>query len=58
MSYGFTKGILIGGVIGASIALIKPTVMDQRGRKRMMKNSKSLVRRSSGVISDVLNIIR
>ncbi|HHV95561.1 MAG TPA: YtxH domain-containing protein, partial [Clostridiaceae bacterium] len=45
MGNGFTKGVIIGGLIATSIGLaISNDLMSPRGRKRMMKTGKKLLK--------------
>lgn len=56
---GFTKGFLIGGVIGAAVSMVmEPDMLKSKSRRRMAKNGRQLLRKSGHVISDVIDLIR
>lgn len=56
---GFTKGLLVGGIIGASIGMmVKPERMNGRSRRKMMKAGRNLVRRSGHIIGDVVDMFK
>jgi gas vesicle protein len=51
----FARGVVIGGVLGATASLILNTdVMSTRTRRRMMRSGKELVRRSSRIIGNMV----
>lgn len=55
----FAKGLVIGGLIGASISILtNPEIVDPRMRKRMIKSGKRIVRRSGNVLGDMMHMIR
>lgn len=59
MHSGFTKGLVIGGIIGASVSImVNSDMMRPRTKKRMMRNGRTLLRKSGGIISDVVDIFR
>lgn len=59
MRNGFTKGLLLGSVIGASIGwVMDPDMMSNRNRKRMMKNSRRFLRRSGHIVNDIVDVFR
>jgi len=59
MNNGFTKGLIIGSVIGASISMIMgPEMMKGRTRRRMMKEGRNLLRRSGGIIGDLVEAFK
>ncbi len=59
MHNSFTKGLIVGGFIGASIsAMMNSDMMSSRNKKRMMRNSRSLIRKSGHVIGDVVDLFR
>lgn len=59
MRTGFTRGLVIGSLIGASVSMMmNPDMMKARNRKKMMKNGRNLVRKSGNVISDVISMFR
>jgi gas vesicle protein len=59
MQGGFTKGLIVGGIIGASVSMaMGPDMMKNRTRKRMMKQGRSFLRRSGNIVGDVLDVFR
>ncbi len=59
MHNGFTKGLLIGGIIGASISMMSNSDMMRPGnRRKMMKAGKMLLRRSGSILGNVAEILR
>lgn len=59
MQGGFTKGLLIGSIIGASISMMmEPGMMNNRTRRKMMKSGRNLIRKSGNIIGDVVELFR
>lgn len=60
MQNGFSRGLFIGSIIGASVSMMmrNSDMMNPRSRKRMMRNSRSFLRRSGSIIGDVVDIFR
>jgi hypothetical protein len=59
MNSGFTKGLFIGSIIGASVSMMMNNdMMRPKTRKRMMRTGRTLLKRSSGIIGDVVDIFR
>ncbi len=59
MLKNFTKGLVIGGIIGASIGVITNSdIMDPHMRKKMVKSGRKLMRRSNHVIGDMIDLFR
>jgi hypothetical protein len=59
MHRGFTKGLVWGSLIGASISMAMGSdMMRPSTRRRMMRTGRTFMRKSGGIISDVLDIIR
>ncbi|MCX7842404.1 MAG: YtxH domain-containing protein [Clostridia bacterium] len=59
MNNGFTRGLLIGSIIGASVGIMmNDDMMNSRTRKRIMKTGRNVLRRSGNVLGDVLQLIR
>ncbi len=55
----FAKGMLIGGLIGASISVLtNPEIVDPRTRKRLIKSGKKIVRRSGNVFEDMVHMFK
>lgn len=59
MSGGFTKGLVIGSIIGASVSMMMNNdAMRPRTKKKMIRAGRTLLRRSGGIISDVVDVFR
>lgn len=59
MNGGFAKGLIIGGIIGASVSMMmNPGIMKGRSKKRMLRNGRDFLRRSGSLIGDFMHILR
>ncbi|NLC69027.1 MAG: YtxH domain-containing protein [Clostridiaceae bacterium] len=59
MLNGFTKGLLIGSILGTSIGVMMDTsMMKRRNRRKMMKAGRSFLRRTGNIISAVVEAFR
>lgn len=60
MNSGFTRGLVVGSIIGASVSMImnNNNMMQPRNRRKMMRTGKALLRKSGGIISDVVDVFR
>ena len=59
MRMKFARGMVIGGLIGASISILtNPDIIDPHMRKKMIKSGKKIVRRSKNVLGDVIHMFR
>lgn len=59
MQNGFTKGLIVGSIIGGSASMImEPGIMKKKNRKRITRAGKSFLRRSGNIISDVVDAFR
>jgi gas vesicle protein len=60
MRNGFVKGIMIGGIVAASVGLMMNSdmMMSSRTKKRMMRGGRNLLRKSGNIISDVADLFR
>lgn len=59
MQNGFTRGLIVGSLIGASVSMMmNPDMMRNRTRKRLMRGGKNLMRRSGNLLGDVMNLLR
>lgn len=59
MNGGFTKGLVVGSIIGASVSmLMNNDRMRPRNRRKMMRTGRMLLRKSGGIISDVVDAFR
>jgi len=57
MRGGFTTGIIVGSLVGASASmLLEPDVMRKR-KKRMMKQGRRMMRASSEVLGDLVALM-
>ncbi|ACL75552.1 MULTISPECIES: YtxH domain-containing protein [Eubacteriales] len=59
MLRNFTKGLVIGGLIGASISVLtNPEVVDPRMRRRMMKSGRKILHRSNNMLGEMIQMFR
>ncbi|MEN6313054.1 MAG: YtxH domain-containing protein [Clostridiaceae bacterium] len=59
MQNGFIKGVMVGGIIAASVSMMMTSDMVKpRTKKRMMRNGRSFLRKSSSIIGDVADMFR
>ncbi len=58
MRMGFTKGFIIGSIVGASIAMMNPDMVNKKTRKRMIRNGRNFLRKSGDIIGDVMDMFR
>lgn len=59
MMRNFTKGLVVGGIIGASISVLaNPEIVDPRTRRRMIKSGRKIWRRSNHMIGDMVHMFR
>ncbi len=59
MIRGFTKGLFLGGLIGASVSMMTNSGMIKgRTKKRWMKTGRNLFRKSGDIFSDVVELFR
>ncbi len=59
MHTGFTRGLIIGSVVGAAIGtMVSPQVINNKTRKRMMRTGRHLMKRSSHMLGDVIDVFR
>jgi gas vesicle protein len=59
MRIGFTRGLLIGGLIGASLSMLSnPDGVKSRKNRRVMKAGRNLLRKSGNVVEDVVDLFR
>jgi len=57
MRNGFTSGIILGGIVGATMSMIinKDINMDKT-RKRMMRIGKNVYKKSRRMVSDIADM--
>lgn len=54
MRNGFTSGMLIGGIVGATMSMIMNHDIDiNKTKRRMMRMGRNVCRRSRRIISDL-----
>ena len=59
MNGGFSKGLFIGSIIGASVSMMmNKDMMHSRSRRRLMRTSRNFLRKSGNIISDVVDAFR
>ncbi|NSW89170.1 MAG: YtxH domain-containing protein [Firmicutes bacterium] len=59
MLNGFTKGLIVGSILGASISMMmEPDIMKRRNKKRMIRAGRNFLRRTGNIISDVVDAFR
>ncbi len=59
MNGGFTRGLVVGSIIGASVSIIMNNdMMRPRNRRKMLRTGRTLLRKSGGIISDVVDAFR
>lgn len=58
MRNGFTTGMLIGGIVGATVSMIANHDIDMnRTRRRVMRMGKNMYRRSRRLVSDITGMM-
>ncbi len=59
MMRNFARGLLIGGLIGASLSVLtNPEIVDPHMRRKMIKSGRKIWRRSNNVFSDMMHMFR
>lgn len=59
MNSGFTRGLIVGSILGASVSvMMNADKMNGRAKRRMMRNGRDLLRRSGGIIGDMVGLFR
>ena len=58
MRGGFTKGMIVGSIIGISMSMMMDTGDMSKRKRRMLKNGRSVFRSSSDLINDVARMFR
>ena len=59
MRNGFTRGLLIGSIIGASLSMaMNSDNMNDRSRKKMKRSGRDLMRRSGSILGDVIELLK
>lgn len=58
MRGGFTKGIIVGSIIGASMSMMMDNGNMSKKRRRMIKNGRSAWKSSADLIGDVVRMFK
>lgn len=59
MRSGFSKGLIIGSIIGASVSMaVNSDKRNTRSRRKMKKNGLELMRKSGAIIGDVVDLFK
>ncbi len=59
MMRNFARGLVIGGLIGASLSILtNPEIVDPHMRKKMVKSGRKIWRRSNHVFGDMMHMLR
>lgn len=59
MQGSFTRGLVIGSLIGASLSIMaNSNMVNGRTKKRMMRTGRNIWRRSGNLIGDVVDMFR
>ncbi|MGI6777497.1 MAG: YtxH domain-containing protein [Acetivibrionales bacterium] len=59
MQSSFTKGLIVGSIMGAAISMmVEPDMMRGRTRKRVIRGGKNFMRKSGHLIGDVIEMFR
>jgi len=59
MMRNFARGLVIGGLIGASISVLtNPEIVDPHMRRKMIKSGRKIWHRSNHVFGDMMHMFR
>jgi len=59
MQNGFVKGVVVGGIIAASVGMMmNSNMMQSKTKRRMIRSGKAFLRKSGHIISDVADMFR
>ena len=59
MMRNFARGLVIGGLIGASISVLtNPEIVDPHMRKKMFRTGRKIMHRSNNVFGDMMHMLR
>jgi gas vesicle protein len=59
MNGGFTKGLIVGGIVGASVSMMMNNdTMKGRSRRKMMRSGKSILRNTGTLVGDIVEMFR
>ncbi len=56
-SRGFTSGMLLGSVVGATMGMLAGD-SNMRTRRKMMKSGKNMVRKTGRLVADMVELFR
>lgn len=58
MKNGFTSGMLIGGIVGATMSMMMNHDIDMhKTKKRMMRMGRNMYKRSRRIVSDISDMM-
>lgn len=58
MHSGFTRGLIIGGLIGASVSLaLGPEMVSNSSRRRMMRTGRHFLKKSGSIMGDMIELL-
>jgi gas vesicle protein len=56
---GFMKGLIIGGIVGASVAMmLNGDSALSKNRKKIMRSGNNFIRKSGRIVNDVIDLFR
>ncbi|AUG57126.1 hypothetical protein [Acetivibrio saccincola] len=59
MRSGFTRGLIMGSIIGASVGMVmNSNMMNGKSKRKLKKTSAELIRKSGSIIGDVIDLFR
>ncbi|NMA34758.1 MAG: YtxH domain-containing protein [Clostridiaceae bacterium] len=59
MRNGFMKGVMVGGIVAASVGFMMNTDMiSGRTKRRMIRSGRNILRKSGSFISEVADLFR
>lgn len=53
----FSTGIMVGSVLGASVALMSTTTMSKSNKKRMKKTGRKMMGKAEDVIDHLMDMV-
>lgn len=57
MRGSFTKGIIVGSIVGASVGMMLDNDMVMKRKRKMMKQGRRMMRASSEVIGNIVSLM-
>lgn len=59
MRGSFTKGLIMGSVIGASVSMVvNSDMINGKSKRKMKKSGAELIRKSGSIVGDVIDLFR